>query len=224
MRVLGVDACRSGWVGVELVDGRFAAARLAPDLAALLDATPGVRAVGVDMPLGLVGTGWREADTAAAVVLGPRRASLFRVPPALVWQEPDYASANRRCRELTGAGMSRQAWGLRVKLREAESCERRWPGLLYEVHPEVSFRHLGGAPMAYAKTTWNGQAARRTVLAAHGVVVPDGIGAAGRAAPDDVLDAAAAAWSAHRITTGRAVSYPDPPQRSASGQEIAIWA
>ena len=170
MRVLGVDACRSGWVGVELVDSRFAGARLAPDLAALLDAATGVRVVGVDIPLGLVGTGWRDADTAAAAVLGRR------------------------------------------------------PGLLYEVHPEVSFRHLGGAPMAYAKTTWNGQAARRTALVAHGIEVPDGIGVAGKAAPDDVLDAAVAAWSAHRIATGRAVSYPDPPQRSASGQEIAIWA
>jgi predicted RNase H-like nuclease len=120
--------------------------------------------------------------------------------------------------------MSQQAWGLRAKLREAESCRHRWPGLLYEVHPEVSFRHLGGAPMAYAKTTWNGQVARRTALVAHGIEVPDDIGAAGRAAPDDVLDAAVAAWSAHRIATGRAVSYPDPPQRAASGERIAIWA
>jgi predicted RNase H-like nuclease len=39
-----------------------------------------------------------------------------------------------------------------------------------------------------------------------------------------VLDAAAAAWSAHRIATGCAVSYPDPPQRTDDGDEIAIWA
>jgi predicted RNase H-like nuclease len=55
-------------------------------------------------------------------------------------------------------------------------------------------------------------------------VVPDELGEAGKAAPDDVLDAAAAAWGAHRIATGQAVSYPDPPQQTAAGDKIAIWA
>jgi hypothetical protein len=37
------------------------------------------------------------------------------------------------------------------------------------------------------------------------------------------IAAAAAAWSAHRIATGRGVSLPDPPQRNAGGQVLAIW-
>jgi predicted RNase H-like nuclease len=222
--VLGVDACRQGWVGVLLTDGRFAGARMAVRLAELTEGVQEVRVVGVDMPLGLVERGWRDADTAAAAVLGPRRSSLFRVPPAAVWQEADFAAATARCRELTGVGMSQQAWGLRTKLREANECRHHRPGLLYEVHPEVSFRHLAGAPLPYAKTCWNGQALRRRLLRDHGIEVPDDLGAAGRAAPDDVLDAAVAAWSAQRIATGRAVSHPDPPQRTASGDDIAIWA
>ena len=40
---------------------------------------------------------------------------------------------------------------------------------------------------------------------------------------DDVLDAAAAAWTATRLLAGAARSLPDPPQRDASGRGIAIW-
>jgi predicted RNase H-like nuclease len=87
----------------------------------------------------------------------------------------------------------------------------------------VSFRELAGAPLAYAKTTWNGLAARRTLLARAGIGLPDDLAAAGRAAPDDVLDAAAVAWSAHRIATGDARTLPDPPQRDDHGRAVAIW-
>jgi predicted RNase H-like nuclease len=222
--VVGVDACKLGWVGIVFIDGAFTAAHLTPTLDKLITSVPDARVVAVDMPLGLVADGWRAADDAALAVLGPRRSSLFRVPPRPVWEQADFAAANARCRDLTGAGMSAQAWGLRTKLLEADDCHHKRPDLLYEVHPEVSFRHLAGAPLAYGKTTWNGQAVRRTLLHDHGIAIPDDLGAAGRAAPDDVLDAAVAAWSAHRVATGRATSYPDPPQRSDSGTAIAIWA
>jgi predicted RNase H-like nuclease len=39
---------------------------------------------------------------------------------------------------------------------------------------------------------------------------------------DDVLDAAASAWSAQRIATGKALCLPGPPEL-ADGREGAIW-
>jgi predicted RNase H-like nuclease len=239
--VLGVDACPTGWVAVELQDARFAGARLGTDLRSLLheatgtgagsgvgagtESGVGIEVVAVDMPLGLLDTGWRLADTQAAAVLGRLRGSVFRVPPHAVWQEEHYESANRRCRELTGAGLSRQSWGLAVKLREANSCLAEAGGdRLYEVHPEVSFWALAGkTPLAHRKKSWAGQMARRALLEAAGVVVPDELGDVGRVPPDDVLDAAAAAWSAHRIAEGRAHTLPDPPQYDRRGRPIAIW-
>lgn len=218
--MLGVDGCRVGWVAIELASGRFAGARLATTLGDLLS---GADIVGVDMPLGLVEQGERIADRAAAAWLGPRRSSVFRVPPRAVWEEPDFATALARCRELTGAGFSRQAWNLQEKLREANACHRADPGRLHEVHPEVSFRAMAGAPLPHPKKTWAGQAARRRLLAEHGIILPEDLGPAGRAAPDDVLDAAAVAWSAHRIATGRARSLPDPPQPDGPAGMIAIW-
>nr|BFE75376.1 hypothetical protein GCM10020092_086770 [Actinoplanes digitatis] len=60
------------------------------------------------------------------------------------------------------------------------------------------------------------------MLARHGIVLPDHLGPAGQAPPDDVLDAAAVAWSAHRMATGAALSHPSPPEEN-NGTRIAIW-
>lgn len=220
--MLGVDACPQGWVGIELHNGAFVRAVVAPTLFEVMAAGSGVAVIGVDIPLGLLPDRWRAADTAAAAQLGVRRASVFRVAPRPVWQERDFAAANRRCRELTGSGLSRQSWGLRAKLLEANAIWDRHPGLLYEAHPEVSFRTMAGAPLAYPKKSWTGQLRRRALLEVNGIRLPEVIGPAGEVPADDVLDGAAVAWSAHRIATGKAGSHPDPPEE-AGGARIAIW-
>ncbi len=222
LHVIGVDAYALGWVGVELRDGHFGRAVLASTLYEIVANSSGAAVIGVDIPLGMLPDRWRAADTLAADQLGPRRGSVFRVPPRAVWQETDFTNANRLCRELTGAGLSRQSWALRPKLLEANAIWERHPALLFEAHPEVSFRQMAGEPLAYAKKTWSGQARRRELLARHGIVLPDQLGPAGQAPPDDILDAAAVAWSAHRMATGAALSHPSPPEE-ANGARIAIW-
>lgn len=222
MHVIGVDAYPLGWVAVELRDGAFVRAMLASSLYEVVTASSGSTVIGVDIPLGLLPDRWRAADTIAAEQLGPRRSSVFRVPPRPVWQQTEFAAANRVCRELTGSGLSRQTWALRPKLLEANAIWDRHPGLLFEGHPEVSFRAMAGAPLTHAKKTWAGQAKRRALLARHGITLPDELGPAGQAPSDDVLDAAAVAWSANRVATGAAASHPDPPEELA-GSKIAIW-
>jgi predicted RNase H-like nuclease len=226
MRVLGIDASRIGWVGVELSDGGFARARLAATLALLLETderkTDEPDVVGIDIPLGFAVEGWREADALAARRLGARAASVFRVPRRAVWDEPDYATANRRCRDLTGAGLSVQSFGLRRRVLEANAL-RDAGRLLVEIHPELSFATMNGGPLAHPKKSWAGQVQRRALLAHAGIQIPDDLGPAGAAAPDDVLDAAAVAWSAARLARGEAVCLPDPPQRDAHGRPVGIW-
>jgi predicted RNase H-like nuclease len=222
VHVIGVDAYPLGWVGVELRDGAFRRAMLASTLFEIVAGSSGAAVIGVDIPLGMLPDRWRAADTAAADKLGPRRSSVFRVPPRPVWQESDFAAANRLCRDLTGAGLSRQSWALRPKILEANALWDRHPSLLFEAHPEVSFRTMAGAPLTHAKKTWAGQARRRDLLAGQGIVLPDSLGPAGQAPPDDILDAAAVAWSAHRMATGAALSHPSPPEE-ANGARIAIW-
>jgi predicted RNase H-like nuclease len=222
VHVIGVDAYPLGWVAVELRDGKFLRAILAASLYEVVAGSSGSTVIGVDIPLGLLPDRHRAADTAAAEHLGPRRSSVFQVPPRPVWQQTEFGAANRMCRELTGAGLSRQSWALRPKVLEANVLWERHPGLLFEAHPEVSFRAMAGAPLTQAKKTWAGHARRRALLARHGIAIPDEIGPAGQAPPDDVLDAAAVAWTAHRMATGTAASHPNPPEQS-DGRAIAIW-
>ena len=75
---------------------------------------------------------------------------------------------------------------------------------IYEVHPEVSFTQMNGAPLAYTKKSWHGQADRLRLLAVAGITIPDDLGPVGSIPPDDIIDAAAAAWSAMRIANGDA--------------------
>ena len=224
MRVSGVDACRRGWVAVSLdapghAGGamRVAAARVDATLAGVLDGGE-AGLTGVDMPLGLLESGWREADRAARGLLGPRRSSVFAIPPRVVWAQASYPAASRRCRELTGQGFSIQAWGLRAKLLEADRYRGTCGHPLYEVHPELAFGAMAGVPLPLSKHTAAGRDLRRELLSRHGIVVPR----VPLAPVTDAMDAAAVAWSAWRIATGQAVVIPARPQRDAGGREVAI--
>ena len=227
MRVTGVDACRRGWVAVTLeVRGSsrvgVRAVRVHGTLDGVLEGN-GAGVVGIDMPLGLLESGWREADLVARGRLGIRRSSVFAIPPRAVWSEPDHAAASLRCRELTGKGMSVQAWGLRAKLLEADAYRETCAHPLYEVHPELAFCALSGTPLALSKHTASGLELRRRLLARAGIVLPvSRPGPTARAPVADTLDAGAVAWSAWRIATGQAVVLPARPQRDRQGREIAI--
>jgi predicted RNase H-like nuclease len=220
--VLGVDACPGGWVGVELHDGRFAAAHFDRELGKLVSSTPDAAAIAVDIPLGLADEDWRDADAAAKKFLGKRSSSVFMTPPKVALAEKTHALGVARCRELTGKGFSIQAWGLKTKLLEANSLYESGDHPIWEVHPEVSFAALGLSAGDGQKKSWRGLRARERVLSAVGIELPDNPGAAGGVPCDDILDAAAAAWSAHRIARDMAASLPDPPQ-FVDGQSIAIW-
>ena len=228
LTVTGVDGCAAGWVAVTLGPAM-------PDLAAplvtgvavaaTLDLLPLSIVTGIDMPLGLLGAGWRDADLLARRALGRRGVTVFAIPPRAVWECQSYAEANRLCRELAGKGLSVQAWGLRRKIAEADQFRRRaatGPGRgvrLHEVHPELSFAALAGAPLPDTKHTPAGLAVRRDLLARAGIALP---GRVAGAAEDDLLDAAAVAWSARRIAAGTAVTLTNRDQIADDGSEIAI--
>jgi predicted RNase H-like nuclease len=56
-----------------------------------------------------------------------------------------------------------------------------------------------------------------------GIELPDDLGEAGVAGFDDVLDAAAAAWSAACIAAGEAQSLPPDALVGPDGLTAAIW-
>jgi predicted RNase H-like nuclease len=227
--VTGVDGCAAGWIAVTLGRGTSGLGTGGPvtveniTVAATLDDLPLASVTGIDMPLGLLAAGWRDSDRLARQALGRRGATVFAIPPRPVWECATYAEAGRTCRDLTGKGFSVQAWGLRRKIAEADQFRRRAPGSgavqLYEVHPELAFGALAGAPLPDSKHTRAGLAGRRALLAAAGITLPP---RAAGAAEDDLLDAAAVGWSARRIANGQAVVLTSPAQRADDGGEIAI--
>ena len=225
MLAVGVDACKGGWVAVALDEAGRTEAAHAATLDALGGALPGADGFAVDIPIGLPHTGVRQADVLAKHVLGPRQASLFITPvrPALL--EPTHAAATAVAHALTGKGISQQAFALGPKILEAEAWTARVAAPVWEVHPEVSFTLLLGHPARAPKRTWTGMRERLCALEAAGLVLGDFAAAGSRVGVDDVLDAAAAAWSAARLLRGEGCSFPDPPERDpATGQAIAIWA
>jgi predicted RNase H-like nuclease len=232
--VLGVDGCRGGWVGIVLAPGDAVRGVVGADIGALVAAATDVAGpplvVGVDMPLHLSPAGWRPCDAAMRAHLGARRSTVFPVPPAPALALDDYAAACAVSRELTGKAFSKQLWMLRPKIRELDAWWSATGGAVdvREVHPETSFSLMVGRPLATSKRTPEGLAARRSALADQGIDVPDHLGSfGGRVGADDVLDAAAVAWTARRIAAGAARSFPDPPVTVAGpgvARVQAVWA
>lgn len=161
-RVLGVDACRGGWVGIALQGERidaYAAANIA-ELVESADADGQVAVVAIDIPIGLPDDGPRLADDLARRAVGPLWSSVFITPVRAALETDTHADAVRVNREQTGKGVSAQAFALRRKLFEVEEWVRRTPRpatpQVIEVHPEVSFAQLAGAPLTVRKSTWAG--------------------------------------------------------------------
>jgi predicted RNase H-like nuclease len=226
--VVGVDGCRSGWVGVVLVPGHPAVGVLGATIATLVEAASAaagsVQAIGIDMPIHPPEAGYRQADVAARAHLGRKASSIFPTPARSVLDAPSYADACAVARALDGRAISRQAWALRAKILEVGAWLPVSACPVYEVHPEVSFSLLTGAPSLAGKRSAAGSAARRRALSAAGIVAPTDLAEARGVAADDVLDAAVVAWSVRRIAAGRARSFPDPPERLPDGRLDAIWA
>ncbi len=218
---VGVDGCRQGWVAVAIADGSFHSASLYSTFSAVMDDWDTAAAFGVDIPIGLPTGANRQADLVAQQLLGRRRSSVFLTPPLEVLQAASYREARRISADEFGRGVSAQAYALRRKILEVAHSDVRGR-LIREVHPEMAFRAMAGSPLDHPKRSWNGQMMRRSLLAREGLLVPDVLDDAGSVAVDDVLDAAAVAWSARRIALGVAESVPDPPER-IDGIDAAIW-
>lgn len=225
MSVLGVDGWTGGWVGVELDAEGFVGSVVGARIDDLVAACPQVRVVGIDIPIGLPDDGPRECDLLGRAALGRRSSTLFSVPIRDALLCPDYQQALAIGRSRTGTGFSRQAWGLRGKILQVDDwyATGRNAGLtIREVHPELSFAAMAGQVLQESKKTWAGMCRRMSLLAEQGVAVPDQPGPAAVVPVDDVLDAAAVAWTAWRIASGVAESIPAVPQRFSDGIECAI--
>ncbi|MBO3088240.1 DUF429 domain-containing protein [Cellulomonas dongxiuzhuiae] len=224
VRVLGVDGCPRGWVGVVLA-GDDVAVHVAPRIDELVDVAgrdARLDVVGIDIPIGLPDAGRREADSLARRRVGARSSSVFTTPVREALLAATHAEAVAVNRSRAGTGISIQAYALRTKVLEVDAWARRAPCPAIEVHPEVSFAEMNGASLAHAKSTRAGLDERLATLRAHGIRLGEPVRRPGAGA-DDVLDAAAVAWTARRRAVGDALALPDPPEVFSDGWPAAIW-
>jgi predicted RNase H-like nuclease len=224
--VLGVDACPAGWVGLVLA-GRSARAVVHAEigsLVALAAADGPLGTIAIDIPIGLADCGPRQADLLARTAAGRRWASVFGTPVRAALRADTYPEALAVSRALTGRGISSQAFRLRDKILQVDSWRERAPCPVVEAHPELSFAAMAGAPLSDSKSTWAGAVRRRQLLAAHGIDLAGDLGLSGwRVGVDDVLDAAAVAWTAIRVAAGAARRLPALAERFSDGVDCAIW-
>ena len=140
----------------------------------------------------------------------------------LAKQAAEFNDVNTTCRQLYGRAFSRQSLHLRSKIAEVNRMEREGFPVI-EVHPELSFTAMNaGQPLTFSKKTWGGFRERISLLEENGLHLTDHLLLPVRhLAPDDIVDAAAAAWSAYRHSFGGAISYPPSDQNL---REPRIWA
>ena len=203
----------------------------------------GLLFVAVDIPIGLPTRSGRASDYEARLMLkgDPGRASsVFPAPPICTLAAADYQQALRLAKQHGGKGLSSQAFALLPKIREVRDSlmdvQDALPRVV-EVHPEVSFGSMAGGPMRFHKSYQPGVVERLAVLGRHfpniveaallrGITTRPVSGEEGRKplAPglDDVLDAAAAAWTARRLALGRARRLGGSAE-DENGFPMSIW-
>jgi len=218
MFVMGVDGCHAGWVcfRVEL-SSRTTSVQLV-NLRGLLRCRPeGLLALAIDIPIGLL-DGPRACDLAARKLLGqPRGSSVFPAPCRRATRAATYEDACKANFLATGRKISRQAWGIAAKIREIDevitASSQEWA---FEVHPEVCFWAMNGRePLLNGKKSAEGKSERLSLLRnifpginSHIAATLPGVGV------DDVIDAAAAAWTALRHSEGCAEHVCEPEEDS----------
>jgi predicted RNase H-like nuclease len=217
-RVGGADVCRAGWalasVSVEAEPGS-PESRPSLHLVERFDEVVEMvrdgelKMVAVDIPIGLPDTGRRACDTEARQVVGPRRSSVFSAPIRPLLGAQTHAEANARSLGIAGRGISIQAFGLFERIIEVDSLiTAELQGWIREVHPEVVFARLNGAPLLNPKRRTAGRVERLEILRPHVGDLSDLAHQRGMAG-DDALDAVAAALAARAMVRGEGTALGD---------------
>ena len=164
------------------------------------------QAVAVDMPMGLSDEPNNKIDQELRKRLGERRSSLFPTPSSGVLNARTYEEALERNREITGKGISIQAWNLVPQIRQVRKVVHPSDtDQFVECHPESSFAAMTDSSLLSKKTDQG--AIQRIDLLQEFVPDLESVlcSLPRKCKMDDALDAFAAAWTAKRYVRGKSV-------------------
>lgn len=228
MIVVGIDGCKKGWVAAAWNTGKQSIElAVHSTFGEAIDTYPRAKAIGIDIPIGLIECG-RAADREAREVLRCRKPSVFPAPDPRIVGVDDYHTANEMLKKLCGKGVSAQAFGISRKVAEVNATMKpELQNRIVEVHPEVCFWAMNGyEEICPPKRESLGHRARLDLLRARLAIseiewekVTRGIRGA---QPDDILDALASAWTARRWVNGSFGRFPKETEVDAQGLRAEI--
>ncbi|SDD93675.1 DUF429 domain-containing protein [Rhodospira trueperi] len=233
--VAGVDGCRTGWF-VVLTDTACPEDlrwKRVDRFSEVLCGADAPQIIAIDVPIGLLSAARRGSRTcdqkARATLRAPRASSVFPPPVRGAINQRDYAAAcaANRASSPANIGISSQCFGIVPKIREIDDLmSPELEDRVWEIHPELCFwKMAGGHPMRHNKSKSAGREERLACLVAHGLTAitnafgerPSGV------QKDDILDAAAACWTALRIHAGEAKGISGAEERDDKGLRMEMW-
>lgn len=233
-KYIGVDGCKAGWfcVGISSYgECDFGVFKTLPEL---WQANKKDALILVDIPIGLPSSinPARKCDTLARKFLSPlRHNSVFSPPCRETLSKGSYETACRVNKDVTGRGISKQAWNIFFKIREVDNLLQDHPktrSVIRECHPEVCLYGLnGGRPMEYYKKKPAGQEERLELLNGHydksRVIFKAAVDRFMRkdVARDDIVDALAAAVTGF-LSKGNLTTLPESPEIDARGRSMEM--
>ena len=229
---VGADGCRGGWLCICISQGgKVPQAVVVPDITRLVALFPATQCIAIDIPIGLPDTGSRACDVGVRGLIKPRGSSVFPAPIRGILSAHSYEKANAKSREISGKGLTKQAFAILPKIAEVDTVMRSDPKLrniVFEVHPEFCFRLWADAPMLHPKRSSEGARHRASLIER---VWPGAIercsqylASVGGWQRDDLIDAFAALWTAQRIVRGTAFQVPATPEFDSAGLPMRILA
>ncbi len=172
----------------------------------LRDRPKGLVSMGIDIPIGLIERP-RECDLKARELLGkPRSNSIFPAPCRAALSAGSYNEGSEINRKKTGKKLTLQAWGIIPKIKQIDDALLGGnPEWAFEVHPELCFWAMNQrTSMGHSKKKPAGRLERTNLLVQSFPNIHDHLTAKDSGvAADDLLDAAAAAWTALRHYQGK---------------------
>jgi predicted RNase H-like nuclease len=228
---VGVDSCRAGWFYTAITDGVGCETAVAHDVKCLWNKFNKADLILIDIPIGLPFVSSRACDILARRFLGPGKGSSVFPPPCReALYANNYPEACEINQKILGKKISKQAYGIALKIREVDEFLQSHPQArkkIRETHPEVCFRALAGKPIKHPKKTDEGFSERHAILAKYlpetKKIINDALSSFKRkeVKGDDILDSMVAAIAAV-FDKNLLISLPENPETDKTNLPMEI--
>ena len=230
-KVAGLDGCPAGWLLFYGYNNEFDF-QLISSIKEAIPIFEQCRYIFIDIPIGLSSKAYqRQVEGQMRKLLQGRSSTIFTPPCREAIECKDYAVANEVNRQITGKGLSVQAFNISKKIAEVDTFLRSKRDFsLQESHPEISSKILKGNVLQTKKNTMAGQQERRDIIRS---ISPDldlsvekalGQYPKKMVRSDDIIDAAMLCLSAQTGMVYHTLVWKDTHYFDHEGIEVSIAA